>query len=144
MRERSSLREGIAPFTGADIVDPALAIVPCARVPITACTLGEAAREIVRLATSELALGLAVRLCNAYTLALADKDPAYLAMPRAASLNFPDGTPVAGTKRQAPLWMQRTGLGWAHRLLSEPRRQWKRYLFGNARFVYAAACRRGS
>jgi N-acetylglucosaminyldiphosphoundecaprenol N-acetyl-beta-D-mannosaminyltransferase len=46
---------------------------------------------------------------------------------------------VAGTKRQAPPWMQQTGLEWAHRLASEPRRLWKRYLFGNARFGYAVA-----
>ena len=46
---------------------------------------------------------------------------------------------VAGTKAQAPEWMQHNGLEWAYRLGSEPRRLWKRYLFGNARFVWAAA-----
>ena len=44
---------------------------------------------------------------------------------------------VAGNKREAPMWMQRSGLEWAHRLMSEPRRLWRRYLFGNARFVGA-------
>jgi N-acetylglucosaminyldiphosphoundecaprenol N-acetyl-beta-D-mannosaminyltransferase len=34
----------------------------------------------------------------------------------------------AGTKRQAPRWMRRTGLEWLFRLLSEPRRLWRRYL----------------
>ncbi|MCO5090971.1 WecB/TagA/CpsF family glycosyltransferase [Bosea sp. (in: a-proteobacteria)] len=34
---------------------------------------------------------------------------------------------LAGTKRQAPLWMQRNGLEWLFRLLSEPRRLWRRY-----------------
>lgn len=51
---------------------------------------------------------------------------------------------VAGTKPQAPLWMQRNGLEWAFRLGSEPRRLWKRYLIGNARFVAAAARRRSA
>jgi N-acetylglucosaminyldiphosphoundecaprenol N-acetyl-beta-D-mannosaminyltransferase len=46
---------------------------------------------------------------------------------------------VAGAKRQAPLWMQRNGLEWAFRLGTEPRRLWKRYLFGNTRFLYAAS-----
>jgi N-acetylglucosaminyldiphosphoundecaprenol N-acetyl-beta-D-mannosaminyltransferase len=46
---------------------------------------------------------------------------------------------VAGAKRQAPLWMQRHGLEWCYRLGQEPRRLWRRYLFGNARFVYAVA-----
>ena len=44
---------------------------------------------------------------------------------------------VAGSKREAPVWMQRSGLEWTHRLMSEPRRLWRRYLFGNARFVGA-------
>lgn len=34
---------------------------------------------------------------------------------------------LAGTKRQAPLWMQRNGLEWLFRLLWEPRRLWRRY-----------------
>jgi N-acetylglucosaminyldiphosphoundecaprenol N-acetyl-beta-D-mannosaminyltransferase len=34
---------------------------------------------------------------------------------------------LAGTKRQAPLWMQRHGLEWLFRLCSEPRRLWRRY-----------------
>lgn len=42
---------------------------------------------------------------------------------------------VAGTKREAPVWMRPLGLEWVFRLLSEPRRLWKRYLFGNARFL---------
>nr|WP_246482061.1 WecB/TagA/CpsF family glycosyltransferase [Methylorubrum zatmanii] len=34
---------------------------------------------------------------------------------------------LAGTKRQAPAWMQRHGLEWAFRLGTEPRRLWRRY-----------------
>lgn len=34
---------------------------------------------------------------------------------------------LAGTKRQAPAWMQKGGLEWLFRLLSEPRRLWRRY-----------------
>jgi len=34
----------------------------------------------------------------------------------------------AGMKRQAPRWMQRSGLEWLFRLLSEPRRLYRRYL----------------
>lgn len=34
----------------------------------------------------------------------------------------------AGVKPQAPRWMQRCGLEWSHRLLTEPRRLWRRYL----------------
>jgi N-acetylglucosaminyldiphosphoundecaprenol N-acetyl-beta-D-mannosaminyltransferase len=41
----------------------------------------------------------------------------------------------AGRKKQAPHWMQRSGLEWLFRLLSEPRRLWKRYLVYNPLFV---------
>jgi N-acetylglucosaminyldiphosphoundecaprenol N-acetyl-beta-D-mannosaminyltransferase len=36
---------------------------------------------------------------------------------------------LAGVKRQAPLWAQRSGFEWLHRLCSEPRRLWRRYLY---------------
>jgi N-acetylglucosaminyldiphosphoundecaprenol N-acetyl-beta-D-mannosaminyltransferase len=34
----------------------------------------------------------------------------------------------AGVVKRAPLWMQRASLEWLHRLSSEPRRLWRRYL----------------
>ncbi len=37
--------------------------------------------------------------------------------------------------REAPSWMQRSGLQWLHRLAQEPRRLWRRYLINNPRFV---------
>ncbi|HLP78876.1 MAG TPA: WecB/TagA/CpsF family glycosyltransferase [Candidatus Paceibacterota bacterium] len=42
----------------------------------------------------------------------------------------------AGRVRQAPRWMQRSGLEWLFRLCSEPRRLWKRYLKNNPRFLW--------
>ncbi len=41
----------------------------------------------------------------------------------------------SGRKPQAPRWMQRSGLEWFFRLLTEPRRLWKRYLINNPLFV---------
>lgn len=46
---------------------------------------------------------------------------------------------VAGLIPRAPVWMQRTGLEWSWRLLCEPRRLWKRYLFGNSYFIFLMA-----
>jgi N-acetylglucosaminyldiphosphoundecaprenol N-acetyl-beta-D-mannosaminyltransferase len=40
-----------------------------------------------------------------------------------------------GRQRQAPRWMQRSGLEWAYRLVSQPRRLWRRYLIYNPKFV---------
>jgi len=42
----------------------------------------------------------------------------------------------AGLKKQAPLWMQKRGLEWVFRLVTEPRRLWRRYLGNNPRFVF--------
>lgn len=44
----------------------------------------------------------------------------------------------AGTISRAPLWMQNCGLEWFHRLVSEPRRLWKRYLVTNTLFMLGA------
>ena len=42
---------------------------------------------------------------------------------------------IAGQKKQAPKWMQDHGLEWLFRLVTEPKRLWKRYLYSNPRFV---------
>jgi len=44
----------------------------------------------------------------------------------------------AGTIKRAPKWMQDSGLEWLYRLLSEPRRLWKRYLVTNTLFIVGA------
>lgn len=46
----------------------------------------------------------------------------------------------AGTVSRAPRWMRDHGLEWLHRLASEPRRLWRRYLVTNTRFL-VGACR---
>jgi N-acetylglucosaminyldiphosphoundecaprenol N-acetyl-beta-D-mannosaminyltransferase len=46
---------------------------------------------------------------------------------------------LSGRKAMAPAWMQRSGLEWAHRFASEPRRLWRRYLIGNAVFTFRLA-----
>ena len=47
----------------------------------------------------------------------------------------------AGLIRQAPRWVQRSGLEWAFRLAQEPRRLWRRYLYNNPRFLAGVARR---
>ena len=41
----------------------------------------------------------------------------------------------SGVRRQAPGWMQRAGLEWFFRLMSEPRRLWRRYTLTNLTFL---------
>ncbi|MGH2827947.1 MAG: WecB/TagA/CpsF family glycosyltransferase [Actinomycetota bacterium] len=46
---------------------------------------------------------------------------------------------IAGVKKQAPGRMQRLGLEWLFRLVTEPRRLWRRYLVRNPRFIFLFA-----
>ncbi|WP_179009485.1 WecB/TagA/CpsF family glycosyltransferase [Winogradskyella forsetii] len=46
---------------------------------------------------------------------------------------------VAGKVNRAPLWMQKYGLEWFYRFAQEPKRMWKRYLFGNSKFIILVA-----
>jgi exopolysaccharide biosynthesis WecB/TagA/CpsF family protein len=52
-----------------------------------------------------------------------------------ASLEF-----MLGRKARAPRWMQHARLEWAFRLLTEPRRLWRRYLLSGPR-ILAIVCR---
>jgi N-acetylglucosaminyldiphosphoundecaprenol N-acetyl-beta-D-mannosaminyltransferase len=45
----------------------------------------------------------------------------------------------AGLKAEAPPLLRASGLEWVFRLLSEPSRLWRRYLYGNAYFLYRVA-----
>ena len=42
----------------------------------------------------------------------------------------------AGLVKQAPKWIQRSGMEWAFRLVQEPKRLWKRYLVNNPAFIF--------
>ncbi|MES2664334.1 MAG: WecB/TagA/CpsF family glycosyltransferase, partial [Pseudomonadota bacterium] len=44
----------------------------------------------------------------------------------------------AKTIKRAPLWMQNNGLEWLHRLVSEPKRLWRRYFITNSLFIMQA------
>jgi N-acetylglucosaminyldiphosphoundecaprenol N-acetyl-beta-D-mannosaminyltransferase len=47
---------------------------------------------------------------------------------------------LAGLKRQAPIWMQRSGLEWLFRLCSEPRRLWRRSARIVPGFLFLVTC----
>jgi N-acetylglucosaminyldiphosphoundecaprenol N-acetyl-beta-D-mannosaminyltransferase len=46
---------------------------------------------------------------------------------------------IAGSVKEAPAVLHNTGFEWIYRLLKEPRRLWRRYLFGNVGFLFAVA-----
>lgn len=43
---------------------------------------------------------------------------------------------ISGRVDWAPQWIQQTGFQWLYRLLREPRRLWRRYLWNNPSFVF--------
>lgn len=43
---------------------------------------------------------------------------------------------IAGSTNRAPVWMQKCGLEWAHRLTVDPRKTWKRYATTNPLFIW--------
>lgn len=45
---------------------------------------------------------------------------------------------AAGTVKEAPIWIRSIGFEWFFRLCSEPKRLWRRYLFGNFQFLLIA------
>jgi N-acetylglucosaminyldiphosphoundecaprenol N-acetyl-beta-D-mannosaminyltransferase len=46
---------------------------------------------------------------------------------------------LAGTKPQAPRWLMPLGLEWLFRLITEPKRLWKRYTKHVPRFAFLLA-----
>lgn len=49
----------------------------------------------------------------------------------------------AGVVKRAPVWMQRASLEWLHRLSSEPRRLWRRYLLMAPVFLWRVTLENG-
>lgn len=98
--------------------------------PLTDEEVAESARRMQEAGAQALWVGLGApkQDLTAYRLRTLHAAPMILCV--GAAFDF-----VAGTARRAPSWMRRSGLEWAHRLSSEPRRLWKRYLLGNPRFV---------
>jgi len=59
-------------------------------------------------------------------------------MPDCLSITFAIGTTInfeAGYLKRAPKWLRQAGLEWFYRLLQEPRRLWRRYLYDLVPFL---------
>ncbi|MFY3792730.1 WecB/TagA/CpsF family glycosyltransferase [Ureibacillus sp. MALMAid1270] len=46
----------------------------------------------------------------------------------------------ANNVKRAPVFMQKVGLEWLFRLLQEPKRLYKRYIFGNIQYIWKVMC----
>jgi N-acetylglucosaminyldiphosphoundecaprenol N-acetyl-beta-D-mannosaminyltransferase len=43
---------------------------------------------------------------------------------------------LSGTKPQAPVWMRNSGFEWFFRLITEPKRLWRRYIIDSSLFIW--------
>lgn len=76
-------------------------------------------------------VGLGTPKQDIEALRLASTSPV-LAIAVGAAFDF-----AAGTVKPAPEWVGAIGFEWLWRMLSEPRRLWRRYTFGNMQFIAA-------
>ena len=98
----------------------------------TAAELAERDERIRASGATHVWVGLGTPRQDIEVHRLADSLPV-TALAVGAAFDF-----IAGTKPQAPEWMQRHGLEWAFRLGSEPRRLGRRYVWGNSVFAVEA------
>jgi N-acetylglucosaminyldiphosphoundecaprenol N-acetyl-beta-D-mannosaminyltransferase len=133
---------GSSPGTLASLRDqialrwPEAAVVGAESPPFRPLSVAEVRAQDARIRDSGATIvwvGLGTPKQDAEVARLAGELPV-VAMAVGAAFDF-----LAGVKPQAPLWMQRSGTEWAFRLASEPRRLARRYLWGNPRFLLAAA-----
>ncbi len=97
--------------------------------PLTAHELRQQAQDIRAAGADIVWVGLGTPKQDRWAADLCAELPV-VAVAVGAAFDF-----IAGTKPQAPPWMRHNGLEWVFRLGCEPRRLWRRYLFGNARFI---------
>jgi N-acetylglucosaminyldiphosphoundecaprenol N-acetyl-beta-D-mannosaminyltransferase len=111
---------------------PGVTLVGAESPPFRPLTADERAETIARMVDARpdvVWVGLGTPKQDEVVHDLRDEVPATMVAVGAA-FDF-----IAGSKRQAPSWMQERGLEWAFRLATEPRRLWRRYLLGNVSFL---------
>jgi N-acetylglucosaminyldiphosphoundecaprenol N-acetyl-beta-D-mannosaminyltransferase len=106
---------------------PPFRVVTDEEVDATVATIRDAGADVVWV-------GLGAPKQDLMGARLREREAAPVIMCVGAAFDF-----VGGVKRRAPEWMQRFGLEWLFRLISEPRRLWRRYLVGNTRFIVGVA-----
>ncbi len=135
-------KDGIADLTAAHLTAafPNLAIAGTFSPPFRALTEAEDAAVVVRINSSNADIvwvGLSTPKQERWMAEHVDKLTAPVLIGVGAAFDI-----HAGVVRQAPLWMQRSGLEWLFRTGTEPRRLARRYLSNNPRFVLRVIRRR--
>lgn len=94
----------------------------------------EACQRILEAKPDVVWVGLGAPKQEYWACANAPHVPGALLMAVGAAFDF-----HAGRVQRAPAWMRQSGLEWFHRLISEPRRLWRRYVLFAPRFAVLAA-----
>lgn len=103
-------------------IDRAAAFIAAAKARFIFIAVGSPQQEMIAVRALELPQATGTALCVG------------------ASIDF-----IVGREQRAPKAVQRLGLEWAHRLLSNPRRMWRRYLVEAPRiFLLASRWRAGA
>jgi N-acetylglucosaminyldiphosphoundecaprenol N-acetyl-beta-D-mannosaminyltransferase len=112
---------------------PHLQIAGAYSPPFRPLTPEEDARSIEQIRTSKADIvfcGIGVPKQERWMSQHVDQLPGCVLFGVGAAFDF-----HAGRVRQAPGWMQRSGLEWLFRLRMEPARLWRRYVFFNPMFL---------
>jgi N-acetylglucosaminyldiphosphoundecaprenol N-acetyl-beta-D-mannosaminyltransferase len=117
-------------LTVAGILEPPFAPLDQLCTPETAATINEAKPDVVWIGMSSPKQDLWMARMRPLLAA-----PVLIAV--GAAFDF-----HSGTVKQAPLWMQRSGLEWVYRLATDPRRLWRRYLIDNPWFLWELGLQR--
>lgn len=132
-------KEGVAERMAAALVarHPGLVVAGCDTPPFRALTPEEdeaATRAIAAAAPHIVWVGLSTPKQEFWMRDHVGRIPGATLIGVGAAFDF-----YAGDVKRAPKWMQRSGLEWLHRLASEPRRLWRRYLVLAPQFLWKLA-----
>jgi N-acetylglucosaminyldiphosphoundecaprenol N-acetyl-beta-D-mannosaminyltransferase len=130
--------EGVADELGKRLSErfPGLKVAGCESPPFRPMNAHQRAEAITRINASRADIVWVGLGCPKQELWMSRhaKDLNGLAVGVGAAFDF-----HAGRVRRAPAWIQRAGLEWAHRLISEPGRLWRRYVLIAPRYALLAA-----
>jgi N-acetylglucosaminyldiphosphoundecaprenol N-acetyl-beta-D-mannosaminyltransferase len=98
--------------------------------PLSDAEWTSSAKRISRAQADLVWIGLGVPKQDSAAQTLKELNAAPVLLCVGAAFDF-----LSGAKKRAPRWMRMLALEWVHRLVSDPRRLWRRYLLGNPQFV---------
>jgi N-acetylglucosaminyldiphosphoundecaprenol N-acetyl-beta-D-mannosaminyltransferase len=130
--------ETLSRLTAAiDDFAPEAEIVGAVSPPFRELSAGEEQETLDAIAASQadvVWVGLGMPKQELWMHRVKDRLPGVALLGVGAAFDF-----LAGTVKQAPPWMQRSGLEWLYRLIQEPRRLWRRYIWNNPGYVLLLA-----